>query len=80
MNLALRGIDSTNVKWNNEGSFLNDAHKDGSYTPPRIIRLMSSIHKNQTTTGKETPQKTGIKALAARYARKTYGRLSRRYF
>jgi type I restriction-modification system DNA methylase subunit len=24
MNLALRGIDSTNVKWNNEGSFLND--------------------------------------------------------
>jgi len=28
MNLAIRGIDSTNVKWNSEGSFLNDAHKD----------------------------------------------------
>ncbi len=28
MNLALRGIDSSNVKWNNEGSFLNDAHRD----------------------------------------------------
>jgi len=28
MNLALRGIDSSQVKWNNEGSFLNDAHKD----------------------------------------------------
>ena len=28
MNLALRGIDSSNVKWNNEGSFLNDMHKD----------------------------------------------------
>ena len=28
MNLAIRGIDSTNVKWNNEGSFLNDAHPD----------------------------------------------------
>lgn len=28
MNLAIRGIDSTNVRWNNEGSFLNDAHKD----------------------------------------------------
>jgi type I restriction enzyme M protein len=28
MNLAIRGIDSTNVKWNNEGSFLNDLHKD----------------------------------------------------
>ena len=28
LNLAIRGIDSSQVKWNNEGSFLNDAHKD----------------------------------------------------
>jgi type I restriction enzyme M protein len=28
MNLAIRGIDSTNVKWNNEGSFLKDLHPD----------------------------------------------------
>ena len=28
MNLAIRGIDSSQVKWNNEGSFLNDSHKD----------------------------------------------------
>ena len=28
MNLSIRGIDSSNVKWNNEGSFLHDAHKD----------------------------------------------------
>lgn len=28
MNLAIRGIDGSSVKWNNEGSFLNDAHKD----------------------------------------------------
>ena len=28
MNLAIRGIDSSNVKWNNEGSFLKDAHRD----------------------------------------------------
>lgn len=28
MNLAIRGIDSSQVKWNNEGSFLNDARKD----------------------------------------------------
>lgn len=28
MNLAIRGIDSSQVKWNNEGSFLSDAHKD----------------------------------------------------
>lgn len=28
MNLAIRGIDGANVKWNTEGSFLNDAHPD----------------------------------------------------
>lgn len=28
MNLAIRGIDSSQVAWNNEGSFLKDAHKD----------------------------------------------------
>lgn len=28
MNLAIRGIDSSNIRWNSEGSFLNDAHKD----------------------------------------------------
>jgi len=28
MNLALRGIDGSQVKWNNEGSFLKDAHRD----------------------------------------------------
>lgn len=28
MNLAIRNIDSSQVRWNNEGSFLNDAHKD----------------------------------------------------
>ncbi|BAV94026.1 type I restriction-modification system subunit M [Ichthyobacterium seriolicida] len=28
MNLAIRGIDSSQVKWNNEGSFLRDEHKD----------------------------------------------------
>ena len=28
INLAIRGIDSSQVKWNNEGSFLNDTHKD----------------------------------------------------
>ena len=28
MNLAIRGIDSSSVKWNNEGPFLNNAHKD----------------------------------------------------
>jgi type I restriction enzyme M protein len=28
LNLAIRGIDRSEVNWNNEGSFLNDAHKD----------------------------------------------------
>jgi type I restriction enzyme M protein len=28
MNLAIRGIDGSNIKWNNEGSFLKDSHPD----------------------------------------------------
>lgn len=28
MNLAIRGIDGSQVRWNTEGSFLNDLHKD----------------------------------------------------
>lgn len=28
MNLAIRAMESSQVKWNSEGSFLNDAHKD----------------------------------------------------
>ena len=28
MNLAIRQLDGSQVKWNNEGSFLDDAHKD----------------------------------------------------
>ena len=28
MNLAIRGLDSSQVKWNNEGSFLKNEHKD----------------------------------------------------
>jgi type I restriction enzyme M protein len=28
MNLAIRGINASQVKWNNEGSFLKDAHPD----------------------------------------------------
>jgi type I restriction enzyme M protein len=28
MNLAIRGIDGSHVTWNNEGSFMNDQHKD----------------------------------------------------
>jgi type I restriction enzyme M protein len=28
MNLAIRGIEAKEVRWNNEGSFLNDLHKD----------------------------------------------------
>lgn len=28
MNLTIRGIDASQVKWNNEGSFMNDAHQD----------------------------------------------------
>jgi len=39
---------------------LNDARKDGSYTPPRVLKVLSSVHKNETTS-KEIPQKTAFK-------------------
>lgn len=41
---------------------LNDARKDGSYTPPSIVKVLSSVHKNQTLE-KETPRKTALKAF-----------------
>jgi type I restriction enzyme M protein len=47
MNLAIRGIDSSQVKWNNEGSFLNDSHKDlkADYviaTPPLTLKPLKN--------------------------------------
>ena len=42
---------------------VNDAKKDGSYTPPKIIKTLSSVHKNQTLTDKEIHDRTGIKAF-----------------
>jgi type I restriction enzyme M protein len=43
MNLAIRGMDSSQVKWNNEGSFLNDAHKD----------LKADLHHRQPALQRE---------------------------
>lgn len=37
MNLAIRGIDSSHVKWNTEGSFLKDAHMDPHLKADYII-------------------------------------------
>jgi hypothetical protein len=42
---------------------LNDKKKDGSYTPPRLISTISSIHKNQTLA-REIHDKTPLKAFA----------------
>lgn len=39
---------------------LNDAQKDGSYTPPKAVKLLSAVHKNQTTS-KEIHEKTALK-------------------
>jgi hypothetical protein len=39
---------------------LNDAQKDGSYTPLKAVKILSAVHKNQTTA-KEIPQKTALK-------------------
>lgn len=38
INLAIRGIDSSQVKWNNEGSFLKDAHTDLHHRQPALQR------------------------------------------
>ena len=40
----------------------NDAKKDGSYTPPAVVKTLSNIHRNQTL-GKETPAATATKAF-----------------
>ena len=42
---------------------INDAKKDGSYAPPRFIKVLSSVHKNQTLTNKEIRDRTAIKAF-----------------
>jgi hypothetical protein len=39
---------------------LNDPRKDGSYTPPRVVQVLSSFHKNQTTS-REVHDKTPLK-------------------
>ena len=39
---------------------LNDAKKDGSYTPPKAVKVLSAVHKNQTTS-RETHEKTALK-------------------
>lgn len=41
---------------------LNDARKKDGYTPPEIVRVLSSVHKNQNVS-KETPDRTAIKAF-----------------
>ena len=51
MNLAIRGIDASNVKWNTEGSFLNDAHQDvkvESARRGRRLQLRRALHRPQS--------------------------------
>lgn len=46
MNLAIRGIDSSQVRWNNEGSFLNDGNNKDLKKPIifwPILRLTTVI-------------------------------------
>jgi hypothetical protein len=40
----------------------NDANKDGSYTPSKLVKTISNVHKN-TTLGQENHNKTAIKAF-----------------
>jgi type I restriction enzyme M protein len=54
MNLAIRGIDSSQVKWNTEGSFLNDAHKD-----VKADYIIANPPFNDSDWGGELIQKDG---------------------
>ncbi len=51
MNLAIRGIDGSQVKWNNEGSFLKDAHPD-----LRADYILANPPFNQSDWGQEILQ------------------------
>lgn len=46
----------------------------------RLVNIVGRVQRSVPEGLFERPQKKGVKALAARYARKTYGRFSRRYF
>jgi len=46
----------------------------------RLVNIVGRVPRSVPEGLFERPQKKGFKALAARYARKTYGRFSRRYF
>ena len=54
MNLAIRGIDSSQVKWNNEGSFLNDSHKD-----LKADYVIANPHFNDSDWGGDLLRKDG---------------------
>jgi hypothetical protein len=46
----------------------------------RLVNIVGRVHRSVPESLFERPQKKGLKAMAARCAIKTYGRLSRRYF
>ena len=41
----------------------NDARKDGTYTPPRVIQVVSSIHRDSTLS-RGVPPSTAFKVFA----------------
>ena len=54
MNLAIRGIDGSQVKWNSEGSFLKDAHPD-----LKADFLLANPPFNQKDWGRDLLQNDG---------------------
>lgn len=57
MNLAIRGIESSQVKYNNEGSFLNNAHKD-----LKAVSVLSKGSLTSNTSGEGEIRKAIIEA------------------
>lgn len=66
--------------------FINSAESLHAVTPRsrtplsrRLVNIVGRVHRSVPEGLFERPQKRGLKALATRVARKTYGRLGRRY-
>jgi len=67
--------------------FINSAVSLHAVTPRhrtalsrRLVNIVGRVHRSVPEGLFERPQKKGLRALAARFAKKTYGRFSRRYF
>src|SRR5262245_1896497 len=90
-----RDVDPSDTEWsatvpykaNTLVIFINSAVSLHAVTPRhrtslsrRLVNIVGRVRRSVPEGLFERPQKTGLKALAARCAKKVYGRFSRRYY